>query len=161
MNKTRFFLIVMMILPWFSLPLLGRRTIKKYLPAATFVTLVNTLVHIIAKKKNWWRFYTSIHPKISGSVPFIIGPEFIAALWTLKYHYGKFLKFIIINGIGHFLIAFPGVKILKQLNIVSLVRFKPIHVALLFLLRGLSLYGFQFAIDSMKKKKNPLFRVFH
>jgi hypothetical protein len=79
MNKTRFLLIVMMILPWFSLPLLGRRTIKKYLPAAIFVTLVNTLVHINAEKKNWWRFYTSIHPKISGSVPFIIGPEFIAA----------------------------------------------------------------------------------
>lgn len=114
-------------------------------------------MHIIAKKENWWRFYTSIPPKISGSVPFIIGPEFIAALWTLKYHYGKFLKFIIINGIGHFLIAFPGVRILKQLNIVSLVRFKPIHVALLFLLRGLSLYGFQFAIDSMKKKKTLYF----
>ncbi|WP_225985304.1 hypothetical protein [Priestia endophytica] len=53
---------LMLILPWFSLPLLGKRAVKRYLPAALFISLVVRIVHFIAKRKNWWHWEEKLHP---------------------------------------------------------------------------------------------------
>ena len=157
MRHSRFLLILMMILPWFSIPLLGQRTIKRFLPATILISCVVKINNITAKKRNWWQFYTSIHPKISGDIPFILGPYFLASLWILKLTYGKLILFTITNAIGHILFAFPGMKLLKRLGIVSLVQLKPIQLTLLLTIRGFLLYGFQFAIENIKQK-NSIFR---
>ncbi|MBV7504333.1 hypothetical protein KW850_03520 [Bacillus sp. sid0103] len=158
MKNARFLLILMMILPWFSLPLLGRGTIKRFLPATIVIAFVIKINNITAKKKNWWRFYNSIHPKMDGDIPFILGPYFLSALWSLKLTYGKLPLFMITNAIAHFLFAFPGLKLLKRLGIVSLVRLKPIQLTVLLLFRAVLLYGFQFAIENIKQ--NNMFRSF-
>lgn len=117
----------MMIHPWFSIPLLGRSTIKRFLPATILIGCVVKINNITAKKRNWWKFYNSIHPKISGDI-FILGPYLILSLWSLKLTYGKPLLYIITNAISHILFAFSGMKLLKRLGIVSLVQMKPIHM---------------------------------
>jgi hypothetical protein len=155
-RQSRFLIILMMVLPWFSIPLLGRRTIKRFLPAAILMSFVVRVNNITAKKRNWWRFYSSVHPKVSGDIPFIVGPYFLASLWLLKLTYGRLPLFLTINIIGHILFAFPGMKLLKRLGIVSLVQLKPIYLTLLLTIRGFLLYGFQFAIDNIKR--NYFFR---
>jgi hypothetical protein len=37
MKNSRFLLLLMMVIPWFSLPFLGKKAIKQYLPAAIFI----------------------------------------------------------------------------------------------------------------------------
>ena len=145
-----------MILPWFSIPLLGRSTINRFLPATILISCVVKINNITAKKRNWWKFYNSIHPKISGDIPFILGPYLLSSLWILKLTYGKLTLFMITNAIGHILFAFPGMKLLKQLGIVSLVKMKPIQLTLLLTIRGFLLYGFQFVIENIKR--NNTFR---
>ena len=113
-----------MIIPWFSLPLLGKSTINRYLPTAILISCVIKVNNMTAKKRNWWRFYTSIHPKVPGDIPFIVGPYFLASLWLLKLTYGRLKLFLVVNIIGHILFAFPGMKLLKRLGIVSLVQLK-------------------------------------
>jgi hypothetical protein len=158
LKHSRFLLILMMILPWFSLPLLGRSAIKRFLPATILISIVVKLNNKLAKKRKWWWFYSSIHPKIDGDIPFILGPYFLTSLWILKLFYGKLKLFFITNTILHFLFAFLGMKLLKRLGIVSLVRMKPIQLTLLLTVRGILLYGFQFAIENIKK--NNTFRRF-
>ena len=148
----------MMLLPWFSLPLLGRSTIKRFLPATILIGVVVKINNITAKKRKWWKFYNSIHPKIPGDIPFILGPYFLSSLWLLKLMYGKFALFMITNAIVHLLFAFPGMKLLKRLGVVSLVQMKPIQLTLLLTIRGILLYGFQFAIENIKQK--DIFRSF-
>jgi hypothetical protein len=146
----------MMILPWFSIPLLGRGTIKRFLPVTILIACVVKINNITAKKRNWWKFYNSIHPKISGDIPFILGPYLILSIWILKLTYGKLTLFMITNAIVHILFAFPGMKLLKRLGIVSLVQMKPIQLTLLLTIRGFLLYGFQFVIENIKR--NNTFR---
>ncbi|EKN70382.1 hypothetical protein BABA_05721 [Neobacillus bataviensis LMG 21833] len=151
MRHSRFLLILMMILPWFLIPLLGRRSIKRFLPATILICCVVKINNISAKKRNWWKFYTSIHPNISGDIPFILGPYLLFSLGILKLTYGKLTLFMITNAIVHILFAFPGMKLLKRLGIVSLVQMKPIQLTFLLTIRGFLLYGFQFAIENIKK----------
>ena len=158
MRHSRFLLILMMVLPWFSIPLLGRATIKRFLPATILIACVVKINNITAKKRNWWKFYNSIHPKIPGDIPFILGPYFILSIWILKLTYGKLTLFIITNAIGHILFAFPGMKLLNELGIVSYIKMKPIQLTLLLTIRGFLLYGFQFVIE--KIKHNNTFRSF-
>jgi hypothetical protein len=152
LKNTRFLLLIMMILPWFSLPLLGRRALKRFLPATIFISFLVKYNNYIAKKRKWWIFTNSIHPKIAGDIPFILGPYSLSALWVLKLTYGKFPLFIMINAIGHILFAYPGMKLLRRLGIVSLVRMKPIQLTLLLTIRGFLLYGFQFALEKIKPR---------
>jgi len=153
LKKSRFLMILMMILPLFSLPLLGRDTIKRFLPSTILICIVVRLMNISAKKRKWWVFYSSVHPKVPGDIPFIIGPFFILSLWILKMTFGKFPLYVVTNTITHFLFAFPGLKFLKRLGIVSLVRLSPIQFVLILELRAFLLYGSQFAIEKMKQNK--------
>ncbi|MBT2706965.1 hypothetical protein [Bacillus sp. ISL-47] len=148
-KNSRLLLIIMMIIPWISLPLLGRKTIKRFLPATVFICLVVKVMNIIAEKRKWWWFYTSIHSKIKGDIPFILGPYFICSLWVLKMTYGKFSLFLITNAILHFLFVFPGGKLLKKLGIVSLVRINSIQLFFILLIRAVLLYSFQFVKENL------------
>ncbi|HZH60132.1 MAG TPA: hypothetical protein VEY70_11270 [Metabacillus sp.] len=49
--------IAIVIVSWLSLPLLGRRDIKKYFPASVLIVLLEVFHVQIGKKKKWWIFY--------------------------------------------------------------------------------------------------------
>ncbi|WP_264807038.1 hypothetical protein [Cytobacillus sp. NCCP-133] len=154
-KNSRFLLILMMIIPWISLPLVGRSTIKRFLPATVFISLVVKIMNIIAEKRKWWWFYTSVHPKINGDIPFILGPYFICSLWVLKMTYGRFPLFLITNIIFHLLFAFPGIKFLKNLGIASLVRISSIQLVFILMIRAVLLYSFQFAKENLNFRFIP------
>jgi len=153
MKNSRFLVIIMMILPWFTLPLLGKRTIKRFLPAVLFISLFSELLHSFALKRQWWTFHSSIHPKIRGSVAFTLGPQLYTALWSLKWTFGNFPLFMITNGIVHLLFAFPVMNLLKRLGIVSLERLSPLLYVVLLFFRGILLYSFQFVKEKIFTKK--------
>lgn len=89
MKYSKSLLVLMMILPWFSVPLLGKGDFKRFLPAGLFISLIVRIVNYIAKKRKWW--YETLHPKISGVIPFMLGSFLIGSLWILKWTYGNFL----------------------------------------------------------------------
>ncbi len=49
--------IVMIILSWLTMPLLGWRTIRRFLPASILAVLICSLDAQIGKKRKWWSFY--------------------------------------------------------------------------------------------------------
>jgi hypothetical protein len=157
MKKQRLLLLIMMIAPWLTLPLLGSRALQRFLPATIFISIFSELLHVVAKKRRWWQFFTSIHPKIRPSLPFTLGPEFFAALWSLKKGYGRFPFFLLINTIVHLLFAYPGMVLLRKLGIVSLWRLSSFQFVLLLFFRGSLLYSFQFVKEKFFSRK-PLWR---
>lgn len=66
MKYSKSLLFLLMIIPWFTVPLLGKDTFKRFLPAGLFIYLVVRIVNFIAKMKRWWWWYETLHPKISG-----------------------------------------------------------------------------------------------
>ncbi|WP_034332072.1 hypothetical protein [Bacillus sp. J37] len=144
-------LVLMMILSWFSIPLIGKREIKRFLPAVLFITMIVSIEDKIAKKRKWWWWYEKLHPKLSGIVPFLWGPFFIGSMWILKWTYGKFIRFILLNLIVDSVFTYLLVDLFKKIGIGSLVRLKKYQLSMLFFLKSLLLYGFQFVKEKRRK----------
>ncbi|MFP5110732.1 hypothetical protein ACSU6B_29180 [Neobacillus sp. C211] len=71
-NKNQWLLnALMVILIWLTLPFLGGRNIKKFLPASIFIVIIENLFAQIGKKRKWWVFYKK-NPYISVALPFYI-----------------------------------------------------------------------------------------
>ncbi|MDR7236599.1 hypothetical protein J2Y02_001209 [Neobacillus drentensis] len=156
MKKPKLLLILLLVLPWLSFPILGRRTIIRFLPATIFISVISKILYAIGKKRRWWSFYTKVNPIISGDTAFVFGPFFLSALWILKLTYGRFPLFLIVNIIVHILFDVWGLKLLKQTRIVKLVKLNPFQHFLFLQFRALLLYSVQLLIEKIRKHKNPL-----
>ncbi len=107
MKNSKLIYIAVLILPWLTVPLLGRKTFKKYLPAALFIRTFTKGLDIFGEKKKWWRFYKGIFHLDSMNF-FNFGPYLVTSLWVLKFTYGKFPTYLISNLILHIcFIYFP------------------------------------------------------
>ncbi|MFE7083502.1 hypothetical protein [Priestia megaterium] len=106
--------ILMIILAWSSLPFLGKHNIKRFLPASILIVLIEGINVQYGKKRKWWVFYNKPKSYLSGEFPFNIGPHFIGTMWILKWTYGNFKAFILLNIIMDAIYAFPFVDFLKK-----------------------------------------------
>ncbi|RXI99831.1 hypothetical protein DS745_13185 [Anaerobacillus alkaliphilus] len=151
MKNWKPFLIAVMIVPWFSIPLIGKRSFKRFFPAALIMSVVVVFESFLARNRTWWWVYKNLFPKTIGEIPLIIGPFFIGSLWVLKATFGKFSLFVLLNTIIHLLFSFPVMDLFKKMGIASTVRLKRYELLLLFFVKSILLYGSQFVIDKVRK----------
>ncbi|MFS0615697.1 hypothetical protein [Lederbergia ruris] len=144
MKNRKLIYIALLIVPWLTVPLLGRNTLKKYLPAAIFITTFTKALDLFSEKKKWARFYKGI-PHLRSENFFIFGPYMVASLWMLKFTFGKFPLYLISNLILHIcFIYLGGTKLLKRYKIASFEGITKFQYLVIHFLRGLIFYGFQF-----------------
>jgi hypothetical protein len=134
----------MFILPWLTLPLMGKDTIKKFYLSGIFITLVTKMESIIAKRRKWWGFNEKIHQKLTGEFPFIYGPFLIGSMWILKFTYGKLLTYMITNLFIDSIFIYPFVSFLEKQGIGTLIKLKKYQFSILFFIKSIFLYGYQF-----------------
>ncbi|MFS0674886.1 hypothetical protein [Ornithinibacillus sp. 179-J 7C1 HS] len=152
MKNSKQLLIFMMMFSWLSLLFIGKKSIKRFLPASLFMAILVRCVNVIAKKRRWW-WYTKIHPFVSGSFPFVWGPFFVSSFWFLKYSYGKLIKYFGLNLSAHFLFTYILEPILNKMGIASLVRMKKLELMYVFLVLASFLYGFQYISEKVSMSK--------
>ncbi|MFY4777350.1 hypothetical protein [Metabacillus sp. RGM 3146] len=152
MKNSKLFLLAILILPWLTVPFLGRKALKKYLPAAIFMATFTKAIDLYGEKKKWWRFYKGIGPLNSMNF-FNFGPYIVTSLWVLKFTCGKYPLYLIFNTILHILFTFKGLKYLKRFKIFSLVKLTKIQYLFINFIRGLLLYCFQYINDYCYSKK--------
>ncbi|WP_026568615.1 hypothetical protein [Bacillus sp. UNC41MFS5] len=146
-NKNQWLLNVpMVLLVWLTLPFLGVRNIKKFLPASIFIVIVEILLAQIGKERKWWVFYKK-NSFISVALPFYIGPFLIGSMWILKWTYGNFKRFLTLNAIVDGMFTILMMSLLKKLKLVTLVRFNKIQFFLYLFLKSFLFYGFQYLIE--------------
>jgi hypothetical protein len=143
MKKTLGFIIIMTLLPWLTVPLLGVNTLKRFLPSSIFMSLYLIAEGRLAEKKKWWWFSFTVKPNVLGEMPLIIGPFLVGSLWILKWTYGKFNLFLLINIIVDSLFTYIGMDLLKKIGYVTLVRLTKSQLSMVFLIKTFLLYGFQ------------------
>ncbi|MCH6264217.1 hypothetical protein [Neobacillus citreus] len=136
-------IIFMAILPWLSISLLGRKTLKRFLPGGIFMSLYLIAEGRFAEKKKWWWFPYSVKPNVLAELPLILGPFLVGSLWILKFTYGKFNLYLLVNIIIDSIFTFIGLNWLKKIGYVSLVRLNKFQLSLVFLIKSFVLYGFQ------------------
>jgi hypothetical protein len=154
-KKRTYLLAGMLIIPWLTLPLLGRHTFKKYLPSAIFICTFTKILDEIGRRKKWWKFYKGFQPL--NSMDFLnIGPYFVTSLWMLKFTYGKIVIYLIFNTILHvFFIYFLGLKYLKRYKILELNKLTKFQYLIIDFIRALLLYSFQWLVNIIKTENPP------
>ncbi|WP_075981810.1 hypothetical protein [Bacillus massilinigeriensis] len=154
MKNPKFFYIALLILPWLTVPLLGRNSFKKYLPAAIFISTFTKAIDLFGERKKWWRFYKGIPPLDSMNF-FNFGPYFVTSLWMLKMTYGKFPLYLISNLILHIcFIYFGGLKFVHRYKIFTLDKLTKSQYLAIDFLRALLLYSFQYVTNISKNTKS-------
>jgi hypothetical protein len=143
--------IAMIILSWITMPLLGRRNIKRFLPASILGVLLCFIDVPIGKRRRWWSFNNKPQSFIQNEFPFLLGPMLMVGLWTLNWAYGNFKKFIMLNAIFHAIFAFPITRIFTKLKLYKLVRLNEFQFFLYFFYKAFFLYGFQYLFEKYKK----------
>jgi hypothetical protein len=143
MKKTNIFIILMTLVPWFSVPLLGVKTLKRFGVSSIFMCLYLIIEGRYAEKKKWWWFPFAIKPNVLGEMPLIFGPFFVGSLWILKYTYGKFILYLLVNIIIDSLFTYIGINWFKKIGYATLVRLSKFQMSLVFLIKTFLLYGFQ------------------
>ncbi|WP_409250707.1 hypothetical protein V1502_11070 [Bacillus sp. SCS-153A] len=141
-KNSKLFLWAMMILPLLSLPLIGKESLKRYMPSGFFSISIMAVLDHYAEKRKWWLIYEKLHSNVPGIIPFLV-PFFVGSIWIMKWTYGKFIRFKLLNLVVDSFFIFVFVKLLKKSGIASIVKLKEIHVSLLFFIQALMLYGFQ------------------
>lgn len=79
------------------------------------------------------------------------GPFFIGTLCILKFTYGTFKKYMLVNFLIDSGFVFVLMNILKKYNIMKLVKLKKYQFLSFFMIKSLAIYGFQYLLE---KKRN-------
>lgn len=151
-NKKKTFALCMLIIPWLTVPFMGRNSFFRFLPVACFTNLFISVLSLVANRKKWWVDKNPISP---GPIDFtyILGPFFVATLWIFKLTYGKFPKYLATNMGLDLINAFPFAEIWERLGIFKLKKMNHMIWYFICVVFSVIIYGFQYIIE--KSIRNP------
>ncbi|GKU82955.1 hypothetical protein [Niallia sp. NCCP-28] len=139
--------IAMVAMAWLSLFFLGKRNIKRFFLSSILIVIVEGLTVQIGKKRKWWVFYNNPHSYFSGEFPFNIGPHLVGSMWILKWTYGNFKKFIMVNAVVDAFFTFPVINFMKKIKMTKLKRLSNGGFFLFIFSKCFLLYGFQYLVE--------------
>lgn len=154
MRRKNIYILLMTILPWLTLPLIGRKVVKRFLPGTLFMSVYLIFEGLIAEKKKWWRFHYPVKPNVIGEFPLIIGPFFIGSLWIFKFTFGKFKIYQVINLLIDYIFIYGLLNILEKIGYVSLMKMSKFRLSMLFLVKTFFMYGFQMIYEKYFRYKS-------
>ncbi len=132
-----------MFLPWLTLPFLGKKTMKRFLPSGVFMGLLVFFESVSAIKRGWWAVFKKLYFKLYGLEPFIFGPFFIGSLWIMKLTYGRFISFIFTNLLIDTTFVYAILDWFKNRGYGTLIKLEKYQLSLLFFVKSILMYGFQ------------------
>ena len=154
-RKHLIFNLSIIIIPWLSLLLFGKRNMKRYSLSGVFIVIFEIINHLYGHKRNWWKFYDKRKSFIKDELPFSVGPYMPLSLWILKISYGNFKKFVILNVISDGLFAFLIIDVLKKFKIISLNRLNHIQFFIYLHYKAYLLYGIQYLFEKTRSFSYP------
>ena len=139
------------MIPWLSLLFIGKRSFKRYSFAGAFIVIFEIINHLYGHKKHWWKFYDDRRSFIKDELPFSIGPYMPFSMWLLKFSFGNFKKFVLLNVISDGLFAFFFIDVLKKMKIIRLNRLNHFQFFIYLHYKAYLLYGVQYLFEKIKR----------
>lgn len=143
---------VLIAIPWLSLTFIDRKSFKRYYPTGIFIIIFEFFNHMYGHKRHWWKFYGKKRRFITDELPFTVGPYMPLSLWILKYTFGNFKKFVLVNLIVDGLFAFVWINLFKKWKIIRLNKLNHIQFFVYLHYKAYLLYGFQIMIEKMRNR---------
>lgn len=73
------------------------------------------------------------------------------SLWLMKWSYGKFIKFMLLNAIGNAFFAYPFAIFARKIKYFTLVRLNHLQFFFYFFLKAFLFYVLQYFFEKYKK----------
>ncbi|MBL4934222.1 hypothetical protein JK636_00460 [Clostridium sp. YIM B02515] len=146
-------LFAMLILPWLSLFLLSKYSIKRFMPVAILGSLLVTIVFEIGYVYEWWKIQQKITPwDVITSVPLVYGIFLVGTIWVFHFAYErKFGIYIFINILVDGFYSFIALKVLISIGIYRLVNMGNLGIFLMMLTIAVIIYIYQKWQDGIMK----------
>ncbi|WP_066303522.1 hypothetical protein [Bacillus sp. FJAT-29814] len=141
------------LIPWLSVFFIPKNEFKKYMPVATFGSLLALVQSILSVPFKWWTVKGGLLNKAFNDFGFIFGPFFIGTIWIFKLTYGKPWLYSLANLLMDVFLAFPANWLFQKLKVYKLVNFKPKHIFYTSICFALVIYGYQSFITRPKSSK--------
>ncbi|MEH6907766.1 hypothetical protein [Neobacillus drentensis] len=150
-RRHKIFNLSIILIPWLSLLFIGKRNMRRYSFSGIFIVIFEIINHLYGHKRNWWKFYDKRKAFIKDELPFSVGPYMPISMWLLKYSFGNFKKFVLLNAISDGLFAFIIIDVLKKLKIVRLNRLSHFQFFIYLHYKAYLLYGVQYLFEKIKR----------
>lgn len=148
--------LVILIVPWLTVPLIGKKSFIRFLPATTFVNLLISLFSVVAEKKKLWKVKNPLFPYTAVDFSYLVGLFFVTTIWVFKLTYGNFLKYILLNVVLDYFLSFPIIKFFTKIGIFEFKKMRPVHFYYLSVFLAFVIYWYQYVIERVIKiQANP------
>lgn len=144
------FNLAIIIFPWLSTIFVGKRNFKRYLLASFIIAIFEVINHIYGHKRKWWKFYDKRKSFVRDELPFDIGPYIPISMWLLKFSFGNFKKYVLLNAFAHSLFTFFVMPLLKKIKIIRLNRLNYFQFFLYLHYKAYFLYGAQYLFEKTR-----------
>ncbi|WP_077620048.1 hypothetical protein [Bacillus sinesaloumensis] len=145
------FNILIVLFPWLTLLLMGKRDVKRYSFAGIFIIFFEILNHMYGYKQKWWKFYDRRRSFFKDELPFSIGPYMPLSMWLLKLSFGNFKKFITLNVVFDGIFAFFIMDVFKKFKIIKLNKLSRLQFFFYIHYKAYLLYAFQYVYEKYKR----------
>ncbi|MDT8862851.1 hypothetical protein N0O92_22005 [Alkalihalobacillus sp. MEB130] len=152
MRYPKVFIVAMMFLPWLTMPFIGKQDIRRFYPGAIAMSIYLLIEAYVAENRKWWIFREKLHPKVWGIVPLIFGPFFVGSIWIFKFTYGRFFRYLFVNLLIDAFFTYIQVPWFTQIKYLSLKKLKKFELSILFLVKSILMYGFQYFYEKSVNK---------
>lgn len=88
----------MVIVPWLSLLFVKKEELKRFMPAALFAAITTILIIDMGVALKWWTIQESIYP-LNEVLPITFGSFLAFDIWILKYTYGRFWLYNVVQAL--------------------------------------------------------------
>jgi hypothetical protein len=132
-----------LVVPWLTLFAMDKKLVRRYLPAALFITLINTIIDQLASYYQWWIVKDQLFLWSKLDIPIIYGLFIVGSMWILRFTYGKFLWFLVVNAAVDAFQAFIAAPVFHNTGFISFGNMSQADIFLLMFGFSFILYGFQ------------------
>lgn len=138
-----------LIIPWLTIPLIGRKTFIRYLPAATIVNLIVGYFSVIAEKKKFWKIKNPLFPYSPIDFSYQLGLFFVTTIWVFKLTFGDFKKYLLLNVVIDYLLSYPIVKTLTKFGLFEFKKLRPRHFYSISVVLAILIYWYQILVEKV------------
>ncbi|WP_308128886.1 hypothetical protein [Bacillus sp. sid0103] len=154
LDKRKLLSLCILIVPWLTVPLLGKKTFIRFLPATTFVNLIISLFSVVADRKKFWKVKNPIFHYTAVDYSYLLGLFFITTIWVFKLAYGSFIKYLSLNIVIDYLLSFPIVKFFTKVGVFEFKKLRPIHFFCISVFLAIIIYWYQYLLEKVITKQN-------
>lgn len=138
--SNQFILWATLIVPWLSLSFMPREDIKRFAPAGLLTIFMTVIASEVGVANGWWYFRETIYP-LSILPSFYYGLYPIMPMWILKYTYGRFGLFLLVETVNNAAFTFA---ILPWVARRGIMDFPSELLGFIFtMIMAFSIYSFQ------------------